>query len=308
MKRAIYFVFILTVVVATPAESQYYFYNNKYYDNDIVVEAGASLGVMNALTDLGGKKGVGKSFIKDLNWKNTKACYGLFAAATFKSVLAIRLDGTIGQVTAYDSILKNVKETTSGRYERNLSFKSKIADFQLAVEFHPLFLKNYLASDDEPPYFSPYVVAGIGYFSFDPQANLNGQWISLQPLYTEGQGFAEYKDRKPYQLNQLNIAAGIGVKYEVNSFLNARLEINHRFLATDYLDDVSMDSYIDPFLFFNYLSPARAALAQKLFDRSGEIVPGHITSPYNQRGNPKNNDAYFTVQLKLSVVLGRQNR
>src|SRR6185436_19258578 len=102
-----------------------------------------------------------------------------------------------------DSILKAVASSTSGRYERNLSFKSRIAEVQLGFEVHPLFFKNY--EDRDPPPFSPYLVVGVGYYSFDPQANLNGQWYAQHELRTEGQGFGEYPDRKPYKLSQLNL-------------------------------------------------------------------------------------------------------
>ena len=80
---------------------------------------------------------------------------------------------------------------------------------------------------------------GAGIFSFNPQAKLNGQWYALQPLHLEGQGFKEYPDRSSYQLNQLNFIAGLGLRYELNSVFNARLELVHRILRTDYLDDVS---------------------------------------------------------------------
>jgi len=169
----------------------------------------------------------------------------------------IRLEGTFGQVVGYDSILKSVASSTFGRYERNLSFKSKISEAQLAVEVHPLFFKKY--DDEDPPRLSPYAVAGVGLFSFDPQAKLNGQWYSLQPLHTEGQGFAEYPDRKEYKLNQLNIIAGAGIKYELSPAFNLRFELIHRFLNTDYLDDASQTDYIDPTLFYNYLTPNLAA-------------------------------------------------
>lgn len=285
--------------------AQFYYYNNKYYDNDIVVELGGSFGIMNAFTDLGGRKGIGKKFIKDLNWKNSKPAFGAYIMGVYRDAIGVRLQATFGQITAYDSILKDVKTTTYGRYERNLSFKSSIADFQLAVEIHPLYFKSY--DEGEAPFFSPYLVAGVGYFSFDPQAKLNGQWYSLQPLRTEGQGFKEYPDSKPYELNQINFAAGIGVKYEISEFLNARFEINHRFLRTDYLDDVST-SYIDPSLFSSYLPINQAAIAQQLYSRKAELNPGDITIPGTQRGNPKDNDAFFTIQLKVGVTLGRQRR
>jgi hypothetical protein len=286
-------------------KAQYYYSNDRYYENAVVFELGGSLGVMNALTDVGGRKGIGKKFIKDLNTKNFKPSFGFYVLAMVKNILGARLEATFGNVQAYDSILKSVKTTTFGRYERNLSFRSKITDFQLTVEVHPLMFKNY--GDEEPPFLSPYIIGGIGYFSFNPQANLNGQWYSLQPLRTEGQGFKEYPNRKPYSLSQINFPVGVGIRYEVSSSLYARFELVYRILRTDYLDDVSTE-YIDPALFPNYLSATQSALATQLFDRQGELDPTHDTVVGGQRGDPTDNDAFFSVQLKFGVTIARQKR
>lgn len=305
MKKFLAIGLLCGLVCNQSLKAQYYFYNDRYYENTVVIELGASFGVMNSLTDLGGKKGIGKNFIKDLNWKTAKPSYGIYALAMYQDKIGLRLEASFGQVNGADSVLKNVRTTTFGRYERNLSFKSKITDFQLALEIHPLMFRVF--DDDEPPRLSPYAVVGIGYYSFDPKAKLNGQWYSLQPLRTEGQGFREFPDRAPYKLSQLNIAAGLGVKYEINSMFNARLELNHRFLNTDYLDDVSTN-YIDPGLFYNYLPVNLAAIAQQLHNRKGELNPSDITNTGDQRGDPKDNDAFFTIQLKIGITLGRQQR
>lgn len=308
MKKIMALVLVCLVMLMQPLKAQkYYYYNSKYYDNPVVFEIGATFGVMNSFTDLGGKKGIGKKFIKDLRWKTAKPSYGVYLMAMYNNAIGARLEGTFGQVVGYDSILKKVAPSTYGRYERNLSFKSKISELQLTLEVHPLMFKDY--DEEEPPSLSPYGIIGAGVFSFDPQANLNGQWYSLQPLHLEGQGFAEYPDRKQYQLTQFNIIGGLGLKYEINSTFNARLEFVHRFLFTDYLDDVSAVDYIDPALFYNYLPANRAAIAQKLYNRTNELNPGDITYPLNiQRGNPKNNDSYFTIQLKFGMTLGRSRR
>lgn len=306
MKRSAIVLWVLVFLVSVPSlNAQFYYYNDKYYDSPLAFEIGGSAGLMNSLTDLGGKKGIGKSFIKDLNWKNTKPSFSVYALAMYKYAVGIRLEGTFGKVEGADSTLKSVAASTFGRYERNLSFKSKITDVQLALEIHPLFFREY--DENEAPYFSPYLVAGVGYFSFDPQAEINGQVYSLQPLRTEGQGFAEYRDRTPYKLSQVNFPVGFGIRYEVNSLLNARVELVHRILQTDYLDDVSKD-YVDPSLFTNYLPANQAAIARQLFDRQGELNGSHTTQVGSQRGNPKNNDAYFTIQVKLGITLGRLRR
>lgn len=283
--------------------AQNYFHNDKYYENDWVLEAGGTIGVMNCLTDLGGKSGVGKKFIKDVNWKNTKASFGLYLMGMYQNKIGFRLEGTIGSVAAYDSILKPYVPNTSGRYERNLSFRSNITDFQLDLEIHPLYF--FGNAEDDPPVVSPYVVAGLGYFSFDPEGYLNGEWHRLQPLHTEGQGFPEYKYRKPYKLSQLNYPVGAGIKYEVTSSLNVRLEFVHRILTTDYLDDVST-TYIEPDLFIKYLPGFQASYAELLADRQRELNPAHVTVPNEQRGDPKSKDSYFTIQLKLGFTFGRE--
>jgi Domain of unknown function (DUF6089) len=300
--------FFLLLFAVQKTTAQYYFYNDKYYDKPIVYEIGGSIGIMNCLTDLGGNKGNGKKFIKDLNFGNTQFAGSIYLSTIYKNAIALRLEGTYGQVKAYDSILKNVKASTTGRYERNLSFRSSITEFMAVLELHPLFMFRKYEDDAgsiEAPRCSPYVVAGIGYFSFNPQAKLLNNWIDLQPLHTEGQGFAEYPDKKPYKLQQLNIPVGVGIKYELSPMLNLRAECMYRILTTDYLDDVST-TYIDQNLFTNYLTGNKLTNALKLHDRRYELDPTSITTEGGGRGNPKNNDAYFTFNFKIGLIFGRE--
>jgi Domain of unknown function (DUF6089) len=301
MKRLfVYILVFLCLFRSVPSAAQYYYLNDKYYSSALVVEVGGSIGIMNSLTDIGGKKGIGKGFLKDLNMNFTKPALGLYAIGMYKDAFGVRLEATFGKIQSNDSILKSAAPSTFGRYERNLSFRSNITDIQLAMEVHPLFFKHY--DEGKAPYFSPYLVAGIGLFTFNPEANLNGHWYALHPLRTEGEGFKEYPDRKSYNLTQINIPLGIGVKYELGSSMNLRLEIVHRILFTDYLDDASNVDYIDPSLFNNYLLPAQAALAQQLYDRRISTVKN------NQRGDPKDNDSYFTVLLKIGFALHSARR
>lgn len=306
MKKIMAWALLCFAVFNQPLKAQYYYHNNNYYESDVVMELGVTGGIMNSFTDLGGKKGKGGNFIKDLRWKTAKPAYGGYIMANYKNVLGIRLEGTFGKVVGFDSILKNVASSTYGRYERNLSFESKISEFQLGFEFYPLNLSNP-NTDEEPSRLSPYGVVGASYYSFDPQAKLNGQWYALQPLHTEGQGFKEYRDRKPYKLHQINYTLGMGLKYELGSMFNIRMELLHRILTTDYLDDVST-TYIDPNLFPNYLTPTQAAIAQKLYNRKSELNPNDGTIPGDQRGDPKDKDAYFTIMLKIGMTFGRPPR
>ncbi len=307
MKRITIFVSIV-ILLTTPAEklsAQYYFYDNNYYDSPLMFELGGSVGFMNCLTDLGGRKGVGKKFIKDLNMGKSKLAGSIFLSGIYKSMIALRLEATFGEIAADDKVLESVKETTFGRYERNLSFRSKITDFMLAAEIHPLFIFNKYDEEKDPPRYSPYLLAGVGFFTFKPQAKLGDTWVDLQPLSTEGQGFNEYSDRKPYKLNQMNIPLGVGLKYELTSNLNIRGELVYRILNTDYLDDASTN-YIDVNLYPNYFTGAKLNNAFLLNDRQYELDPTHITEPGDQRGNPENNDAFFTFSIKVSYNFGRE--
>ncbi len=194
---------------------------------------------------LGGRKGVGKKFVKDFNFRNNQLCGGIFFNVMFKNAIGIRLEGTFGTVKAYDSILKKVAPSTNGRYERNLNFRSTIAEVALIGEFHPFYIFGNYNDDHYPPAVSPYILAGIGYFHFNPQTVLNGSYVDLQPLHTEGQGFPEYPKVKDYKLNQINFPIGMGARYDLSPVVNIRVELLYRILQTDYLDDVS-GKYIDP--------------------------------------------------------------
>jgi hypothetical protein len=260
---------------------------------------------MNCLTDLGGNKGIGKQFVKDLNLGKTKFAGGVSLGAMYQNMIGLRLEATFGEVGADDAVLKKKAASTFGRYERNLSFRSKITEFMLAAEIHPLFLFNKYDENKPPPRISPYLLAGVGFFSFNPQARLNGAWVDLQPLSTEGQGFKEYPDRKPYKLNQMNIPIGVGIKYELTDVLNLRAEFVYRKLNTDYLDDVSTN-YIDVNLYPNYFTGAKLNNAFLLNDRQYELNPAHITNEGDQRGSSKHNDAYFSFNVKVSYSFGRQ--
>jgi hypothetical protein len=307
VKKQIFIIGIcLFTFLSKKGHAQYYYYNDRYYDNAVVFEGGGTIGLMNCLTDLGGKKGIGKKFIKDLNLKDSKMSFGIYFMAMYQNKLGLRLEGTFGKIAAYDSILKPYVPNTSGRYERNLSFRSNIIDFQLSLELHPIYMFGDF-SDKEPPMISPYLVGGIGYFSFDPEAYLNGEWHRLQPLHTEGQGFDEYRSRKPYKLSQVNYPVGAGFKYELSPAFNLRLELVHRILATDYLDDVST-TYIEPDLFYKYLPGQQALYAELLADRQRELNPGHVTIPDEQRGDPKSKDSFFSIQFKLGFTFGRELR
>jgi hypothetical protein len=310
IKKGILVSALLTALIFSDKTAQaQYFYNDSYYNNDLVYELGASLGAINCLTDMGGKKGFGAKFFKDLNIGNTELMGGIYFGALYKDALALRLEASFGRISAHDSVLSNVPKDNiaRARYNRNLSFRSNITEIALVAELHPIFaFIDWSSRDGDPPRFSPYVLAGVSYFKFNPQANLNGRWVDLQPLSTEGQGFAEYPDRKPYKLNGIAIPVGGGIKYEMSPLVNMRAEFIYRPTNTDYLDDVST-TFIDKSLYAKYFTGAKLNNALLLTDRQrGEYLPQSF--PGKKRGNVKDKDNYFSFNIKIGLVLGRERQ
>ena len=274
------------------------------------LEVGVGLGPMFFLGDLGGHKGVGKTFLKDLNIPLTKFSTGLFLNAYPTEWLGFRIAANRGKVEGYDNIIKDKNGDEYFRKLRNLQFRSNILEAYAAAEFYPtVFIERY---DELQGKLRPYGVFGIGLFHFNPKgeyfdANGTGTWVALQPLHTEGEGMAEYPDRKNYKLTQMEIPMGFGIKYYIKESFYIGAEVLHRKTFTDYIDDVSTN-YIDQSLFDQYLTPAQAKMARQLNYR--ENFPNNLnTRPglNEQRGNPKQNDAFFSTILKLGWRLTDPN-
>jgi hypothetical protein len=247
-------------------------------------ELGISLGAMNCNTDISGLP---------VDMHSFKLSGGAYFGISYLQKIGLRLEGTLGTVTASDT-----RATKEDLRMRNLNFTSGITELSLLAEVHPL---NLLSREDNTPALSLYLLAGIGYFGFDPRTQLNGQWVYLQPLHTEGEGFPE-TGRPNYKLSGLSIPIGGGLQYNLSDRFILHGEVVYRFLNPDYLDDVST-TYIDPNLFNKYLSPGDAALARQLADRSYEIPDGVARQPGETRGSPKK-DAYYSINIKLGIRLG----
>jgi len=262
------------------------------------VEVGIGLGPLFFLGDLGGAAGIGRTFIKDIDYPLTKLSKGLFIGIAPREWIGFRLAVNTGVLEGDDKEAPNKGGDEVTRLQRNLNFSSRLWEGYVAVEFYPsVFLEQY---EDLKGKFRPYGIIGVGLYHFNPTTKDNsGNTVELQPLHTEGQGFAEYPDRKVYKLTQAEIPMGFGFKYYLKENMFIGLEVLHRKLFTDYVDDVSTN-YIDPVYFDKYLSPADAALARQLNYRG---TYASVTRPSDvvgaQRGDPKQNDAFFSTILRL---------
>jgi hypothetical protein len=274
-------------------------------------EVGTNFGASAFLGDLGGNRGVGTYFIKDYNVPLTKLQKGLFVTYYPNEWIGAKFQLNHGMVDGDDLAAKDQGGAERYRRYRKLNFRSTIFEMNLGAEIYPLALtKNY---DPEETRFRPYVYLGGGFVRFNPQtrvtdANGNSTWVDLKPLRTEGQGILPGK--KEYSLISPNILSGLGFKYMLSDRYFVGLDVVHRFTFTDYIDDVSTD-YIDPNVYFstNMLTPSQAALAFQLNNRADNSVFGSsFSAPGAQRGNPKNNDSYFTYTIKFGIRLIRDAR
>ena len=222
--------------------------------------------------------------------------------------IGLRLAAQYTYVSGRDNIINTDGVHELWRKQRNLDFRSNMWEAYGAIEFFPTML--FAKYDDYDPFLKPYGFIGAGIFHFNPEGSIhhpNGTqtWHKLHPLRTEGQGMAEYPDKKPYKLTQMNIPMGFGIKVALNERINAGVELLYRKTFTDYIDDVST-TYIDPNHFDLYLNPADADIARLIHDKTiGIVTPGvNRYPPGTQRGNSKNMDAYFSTLLKVGFNLG----
>ena len=278
------------------------------------VEFGLGLGPMFFLGDLGGHYGVGKRFLKDLNIPLTQFSKGLFLNLYPAEYIGFRVAINQGRLTGDDAIINTDGKLGEEQFrrERNLEFRSNIWEAYGAIEFYPtVFIEQY---DGLKGKLRPYGVIGFGAFHFNPQARYydaagNATWVDLQPLRLEGQGMAEYPTRPQYSLTQYMVPMGVGLKYFIKDNFYVGFEILHRKTFTDYIDNVSKD-YIDANLFDKYLTPQQSEQAHQLYFRGNRLANLNrppFPSIGEQRGDPKQNDAYFSTIFKCGWRLNDWN-
>src|SRR5258705_595604 len=234
-------------------------------------------------------------YFGDLNTRaklnRPKIAAGIFFRKNFGNYIAVRVAANFAQL-GYSDIYNT---HNSVMLQRNLSFNTNIWELALMGDFN---FFRFLPGDPEFNY-TPYITLGVGVFSYDPFAYLQGQKYFLRPLGTEGQNDTSGKG-KPYGSMAVCIPFGVGIKYAINDRINIGAEVIHRFTTTDYIDDVST-VYPDPSIFppLPNGSPSPAAL---LSDRSYEYGTP-IGTKGRQRGISTNKDQYTTALIYITFNL-----
>jgi opacity protein-like surface antigen len=186
---------------------------------------------------------------------------------------------TFGTISANDKYGRNSY--------RNLNFTSKLTEVNLRLEYYFTPLGEHFAT--------PYVFAGVAVYHFNPYTtDTAGKKTFLKPLSTEGEGFVAGKNS--YNLTQMAIPFGAGVKFSLSDNINVGVEVGYRKLFTDYLDDVS-STYVDQAALLANRGPEAVELAY----RGNELKNGN---PYpaagSIRGGAKNKDWYYFTEFTAS--------
>ena len=224
-----------------------------------------------------------------LNRPNFSA--GLYYLKQINNYIGVRLSGDYAFLAYSDIYSKN--ET---QQRRNLSFNTNVWEASLSGYFN--FFRFIPGVSGYK--FTPYLSLGVGVFSYDPYAYLQGTKYFLRPLGTEGQNFDS--SGKQYGTMAICIPFTLGFKYSINEDFNVFAEVGYRFTTTDYLDDVSANyAGADAFVITHSDGTQEVDYpAYYLQDRSYE-TGAPIGVKGRQRGNSSQKDAYVLFHIGVSI-------
>lgn len=189
------------------------------------------------------------------------------------------------------------------RTPRNLSFKAPNWEMLGLLEYYWFPVKVPII---HRPLWNPYIFAGLGMSTNNPQAKLDDRWVDLRPLQLEN---------NPYERYIITFPMGFGLKYKLNVYTNLIIEGNYRFTLTDYMDDISAynisEFYLD--LVDDYVSgnnPDRLRLAVRnpnFLDHNGlpDVAKILANKGRIRRGSGLTHryDGYMTLTIGLEIYL-----
>ena len=182
---------------------------------------GFSLSALNYYGDLSPRPGL---LSTDISF--TRPALGVSLLHRFGPRYTVTGNFMYGTLSGSDATSADAQDISNGvyRYKRNLSFRNRIKELSVVASLD--LFENQATYISRVPW-TPYAWAGVALFHHNPKAlvpgaDLNGQplaeageWVSLQPLGTEGQ-YAELLPTdvnygiEPYKLIQVAIPFGLG--------------------------------------------------------------------------------------------------
>ncbi|GAB5416468.1 MAG: DUF6089 family protein [Crocinitomicaceae bacterium] len=232
----------------------------------------------------------GTYYIGDINrfmpYRNTHLSGGLIYRFNLHPRAALRANFLYGKLSGEDS-----DSNLDQQIQRNLSFNTTIWELAGGIEFN--YFPFQIGNDRYRG--TAYLLAEIGLFRMNPKAiGSNGNEVDLQPLGTEGQG-TSLSDRNPYNLTQLTIPLGLGVKLSIGEKASLNFEVGLRKTFTDYIDDIGSDSYVDPDLLAAENGPLSAEMSNMSLNNER----------FGRRGDASTKDWYVFSGVMFTFRLGK---
>lgn len=285
----------------------------------------AGAGVNMFMGDLGGGDGKAGHVLnfKDMDFNALRPSLTLGYKYKIAQRWSLRANVLYSAASADDSRAEN-----DGRFDRNLNFKSNLWDLGGCVDFY------FIKEKEVPAYgnlnfwkrWSAYVFAGASAVFYNPKGELNGDWVKLRELHTEGQetgvtyktlnrygDVEEVETDDEYGKVTFSYPFGIGIKYLINRKWAIGLEVAQRYTTTDYIDDVHSRYYFnyDNIRDYNYSNfiehPSIKApstntmlVSDKHLDASGNIASEKYPTGWQGRASNDYKDAYWTVMFTVN--------
>lgn len=252
---------------------------------------GGGIGTANYLGEIGGSDKTARGFVADMQMSQSRWGANAFARRKIVEGLSASAGIYYGRIQGADSLC-----TYSPRRGRNLSFQNDIIELSARGEY--AFYTSYDVGRTGRYIldFRTYIFAGVGGFYHNPKAkNIDGKWVALQPLMTEGPG-------NKYSQFQVCFPMGVGFYYTYKKMHRIGWEMGWRYTLTDYLDDASTVTPDKDQI--SEEAWAMSVRTNEITNRTTDIpTPADYTLPGSIRGNPNNKDSYIFSNVTYSYVL-----
>lgn len=287
---------LIILLITVDASAQYFNRSGAFWKNrrhSVAFGAGAA----NFLGELGGRDQIGSRFIYDMEWSETRPSLQINYRYQLAERVYAKSQFAFAMVGGNDALTNEMF-----RRNRNLHFRSTIFELSAQVEVDIIQFANkslYSTAAAHRSHGSAiYLSAGLGVTRFNPKANFQGRWYALRDFGTEGQ--LQEGGPKMYSLFTAIIPIGAGFRYELNREWTIGIELVHRVTFTDYMDDVS-GVYFDNDIIRETQGELAAYFADPSLgyyvDENGREIPLNSTFTGAQRGQPNENDSYFTLMV-----------
>jgi len=249
-------------------------------------DVGISTGAANYLGDMGGNALTRRDFVSDMKLSQTRLTTSAFGRYKIMRNFYVQANLGWARISGTDKLSSNPARNT-----RNLNFRNDIFEFTGEAQYVFYEVNDLGHTYRNRNNFRAYVGIGAGAAYHNPKASLNGDWIALRPLTTEGVKYSKVTAIIPLTT---------GFYFTLNRHVRIGWNLTWRTTFTDYLDDVST-RYADP-------STLPSPLAVQLANRTNElenVSPAFAENftPGDKRGDPTHNDSYLTSTIDMSYVI-----